>query len=232
MVDWKYLSDNWRNQGIGEVVEKFRSVGVEIVDTILTASALYHRAGIPVSLMIIEDVPVSKLLVVLLEYAEPKHAQQIAEMLLWDDPLIVQRESWIFVLLKRIGNAKIVPTLDQFTDRVASRHYPDTRNTTSFFEVRASPEQYRRGAIYCVEELIKTCSRPDDMSIVLDIEMHVQDTLARLQRDLAIIEPIEIDRIVKLLEHAADDLRQKAADTSRSTHRIQYRIETQPSWLR
>lgn len=145
-----------RNRDLANILQPY---GRRVVDLILhellarkTEGKLYNDNA--------RGAPVFHLIDVMVKFATPKHAQQLAEMLLWDEIAITECRSVRYKLLgclERIGDASVIPFLRQFSQNVERMEYTD--RTKSEDEPTIPVVEFNKHDLGDVAKAISACQR-------------------------------------------------------------------------
>jgi len=105
--------------------------------------------------------PIFHLIGVMIHLAEPRHARQLSEMLLWDEIALSNDRSTregILGILEKIGSPAIIPLLREYAEKVKGAGYSDSYDKDGTF-VPAKP--YYQGEQKKVEQVIASCQIRD-----------------------------------------------------------------------
>lgn len=113
-----------------DLAEQLHNCGPKVVDPILDELFAQKRSG---KLRVGRKYgsSVFHLIDVLKKFVKPKHAQQLAEMLLWDE-ITFEKErsirSFLVEALKEIGNTSVVSLLENYAKKVKEVEYSNFRD--------------------------------------------------------------------------------------------------------
>jgi hypothetical protein len=144
-----------------ELTKQLCTMGPKIVNPILTE--LFKRKKAGELLANACGSPVFHLITTVVKFAEPQHAQRLAEMLLWDEIALDEdpsKRSCLLQALQEIGDISVIPLLQKFVEKVKEKI--EKVEEERYFDFRANAPKIRRKLIkifipgtkyyYCVSE--------------------------------------------------------------------------------
>jgi len=136
--------------------------GSEAVDPIISRLTVRKLQGLLYEDFTSDGIPGILLIDAITKLAQVKHAQRLAQMLLWEEIVQTQIRTMrtsLLKALKRVGDASIIPILGKYTQEVKKVKYSDFVRTDyeTLETFRTSAKEYYKLDQQDIQETITAC---------------------------------------------------------------------------